>query len=441
MIEQFEPSLRRMVADEVGAFLARCETEGRPLPDEDDRRQMARAVLRRELDNQFKAAHRRGQPWLVPQEEDRLIELVMSSVFSVMPGLDRYLARPDVTDVDANGFDDVRLTLIDGTEVRAEPIATSDAELIESIQTLARRAGRSGIEKEFTPTRPLLDLHLYDGSRLAAAAWVTKRPYVSVRRHLLVDGDQDDLVRHRMYDRGIQSLFRALVRSRKNGVIAGGQGVGKTTLLRALLHECNPDERITVLEQEPELHLDARPERHNQALLFVERPANMEGKGEVTLADLSRAVKRFRPRRIVVGEVRGPEVIDMLEAMTQGIKGSWCTLHADSSFSVFPRLPVYARKGGHEWRTGDVYQLAALAVNFVIYLDWADDGRRVVSEIRHVESYDPLSEQIITNEWFVPGPDGGAVRNPDAPIPVRLLDDLVRHGYDPSLHDDLGVRR
>ncbi|MGH9188210.1 MAG: CpaF family protein, partial [Acidimicrobiales bacterium] len=324
--------------------------------------------------------------------------------------------------------------------VQAEPIATSDAELVEAIQTLARRAGHTGIEKEFTPTRPLLDLQLYDGSRLAAAAWVTKRPYVSVRRHLLVDADQDDLVARGMYDPGIQSLFRAMIRSRKNALVAGGQGVGKTTLTRAVLHECDPSERIVVLEQEPELHLDARPDRHNQVLLFMERPANMEGKGEVSLADLSRAVKRFRPRRIVVGEVRGPEVIDMLEAMTQGIKGSWCTLHADSSFSVFPRLPVYARKGGHEWRTGDVYQLAVLALDFVVFLDWADDGRRVVSEIRHVESYDPLCELPITNEWFVPGPDGAAVRNPDAPIPVRLLDDLVRYGYDPSLHGDAGGR-
>ncbi len=432
--------MRRTVADEIGAYLARCETEGRPLPDDTDRRQMARAVLRRELDLRFKAAHQRSQPWMTPDEEDRLIELVMSSVFSVMPGLDRYLTRPDVTDIDANGCDDVRLTFTDGTEQRVEPIANSDAELIEAIQTLARRAGQEGIEKEFTPTRPLLDLQLFDGSRLAAAAWVTKRPYISVRRHLLVDAVQEDLVARGMYDRGIQSLLTALVRARKNAVIAGGQGVGKTTLLRALLHECAPAERIVVLEQEPELHLDSRPDLHDQVLVFMERPANMEGKGEVSLADLSRAVKRFRPKRIVVGEVRGPEVIDMLEAMTQGIKGSWCTLHADSSYSVFPRLPVYARKGGHEWRTGDVYQLSSLALNFVIYLDWATDGRRVISEIRHVESYDSLSEQIVTNEWFVAGPDGSAVRNPQAPIPVRLLDQLMEHGYDPTLHD-AAVRR
>ncbi len=440
MSEQFEATMRRTVADEIGAYLARCETEGRPLPDETDRRQMARAVLRRELDVHFKAAHQRGQPWMTPDEEDRLIEVVMTSVFSVMPGLDRYLTRPDVTDIDANGFDDVRLTLTDGTEQRVEPIANSDAELIEAIQTLARRAGQEGIEKEFTPTRPLLDLQLFDGSRLAAAAWVTKRPYISVRRHLLVDAVQDDLVARGMYDRGIQSLLTALVRARKNAVIAGGQGVGKTTLLRALLHECEPSERIVVLEQEPELHLDVRPDLHDQVLVFMERPANMEGKGEVSLADLSRAVKRFRPKRIVVGEVRGPEVIDMLEAMTQGIKGSWCTLHADSSYSVFPRLPVYARKGGHEWRTGDVFQLAALALNFVIYLDWSSDGRRVISEIRHVESYDALSEQIVTNEWFIAGPDGSALRNTQAPIPVRLLDELMAHGYDPTLHDT-GVMR
>ena len=179
--------------------------------------------------------------------------------------------------------------------------------------------------------------------RLAAAAWVTKRPYLTVRRHLLVDADQKDLVGRDMYDTGLASLLGALVRARRNVLIAGGQGVGKTTLLRALLHECEPDERIVVLEQEPELHLDALPGRHDHVLVFMERGANTEGVGAVSLADLGRAIKRFTPRRIVVGEVRGPEVIDMLEAMTQGIAGSMCTIHADSSWSVFPRLPVYAR--------------------------------------------------------------------------------------------------
>ena len=438
MLDELEPGLRRVVADEIGDYLTRAADEGRRVPDEMDQRQMGRAILRRELDNRSKAALRLGDPPLSADDEDVLLERVLATAFSAAPGLDALLRRSDVTDVFVNGCDDVRLVTIEGETVFAEPLARTDAELIEMIQTLARRGGH--MEREFTPSRPLLDLQLPDGSRLAAAAWVTKRPYLTVRRHLLVDADQNDLVGRGMYDEGLASLLGALVRARRNVLIAGGQGVGKTTLLRALLHECEPDERIVVLEQEPELHLDAMPGRHDHVLVFMERGANTEGVGAVSLADLGRAIKRFTPRRIVVGEVRGPEVIDMLEAMTQGISGSMCTIHADSSWSVFPRLPVYARAGGRDWSSGDVLQLAALALDAIVFLARDRAGRRVIAEVRYVQRFDADSGQVVTDEWFHSDSDGHAMRNPAAPIPVRLLDELVDHGYDPTLHFE-GARR
>lgn len=433
MLDDLERALRRTVADEIGTYLAEASADGRPVPDELDQRQMARAILRRELDNRSRAALRIGESPLTAEQEDILLERVLASAFSAAPELDHLLERDDVTDVLVNGCDDVRLLLIDGRTEFGEPLARSDGELIEKIQTIARRGGH--MEREFTPARPILDLQLPDGSRLAAAAWVTKRPYLAIRRHLLVDADQKDLVARGMHDDGLASLFAALVRARRNILIAGGQGVGKTTLLRALLHECQPDERIVVLEQEPELHLDASPGRHDHVLLFMERAANTEGAGAVSLADLSRAVKRFTPRRIVVGEVRGPEVIDMLEAMTQGIAGSMCTIHADSSWSVFPRLPVYARAGGRDWSTSDVLQLAALALDVIVFLTRDRSGRRVVAEVRSVNRFDLDAGRVVTDEWFHPGTDGRAVRNPLAPIPVAMLDELVDHGYDPTLHD------
>lgn len=231
-----------------------------------------------------------------------------------------------------------------------------------------------------------------------------------------------------------------MVRARWNLLICGGQGVGKTTLMRALLHECDPSERLVVLEQEPELHLDHDATRHNQVLVFMERSPNTEGVGGVSLADLSRVIKRFSPGRIVVGEVRGPEVIDMAEAMSQGIAGSMCTLHADSSYSVFARMAVYARSSGRDWKTADVMQLAALALDAVVFLNRSRDGRRVVAEIRRVEHFDVDANQVVTDVWFQPGPDGPAVPNPTSPIPVALLEQLVEHGYDPSLHTSGGRR-
>lgn len=442
MIDRLTTELRKRVAHEISSFAARAEQQGRVVA-EADQRQQARAILHRELDQHSKASINQGLIPLSKAEREQVIEAVMDSVFSVLPGLNRYLAMPDVTDIFVNGFDDVRLVLIDGTVRRVDPFCESDAALIEMVQTIARRAGRlseadtpgrAAMEKEFTPSRPILDLELSDGSRLAAAAWVTERPYVAVRRHLLVDAGLDELVSRDMLDPGLASFLTAALHARLNVMFAGTTGVGKTTLMRALLHECHPDERLMVMEQEPELHLAADAERHNQVLQWLERPANMEGRGEVGYGDLSTAIKRFRPERLVVGEVRGPEVVDMMEAITSGQRGSACTIHADSSWSVFPRLAIYARRGGSPWRTSDIKELAALAINLVIFIDHATDGRRAVAEVRHVVGYDNLSDNVVTNELFIPDPDGMAVPNPDAPLPRDLRERLIAHGYNPNLH-------
>ncbi len=371
---------------------------------------------------------------------------MLAGLFSQLPGLEAYLARADVTDIFVIGHDNVRIRTVDGREQRVAPVASSDDDLVGQIQALARKGGRLGledgsaqIEKEFSPSRPLLDLQLSDGSRLAAVAWVSDRPYVSVRRHALVDADQETLVREwKMYDEGVASLLRAAMRARLNILVAGGMGRGKTTLVRALLHECPPSERIVVLEQDRELQLGLDPRRHDHVLELVERPANMEGEGAVTLADLTWAVKRHAPDRIVVGEVRGPEVMYMLEAACDGIAGTLCTLHARSSRQTFEKLVNYARRGGASFERADVLQTAAFALDLIVYLDLTPDGRRVVSEITQVLDYDPTDRQIITNDWFVPGPDRSAVRNSRAPIPVVTLDLLVEHGYEPSLHRDGG---
>lgn len=436
--------LRRIVAVEVGAETARREQHGLPPLDQLDRKQMAQSILRRELDGQWRAAQQRGELALTPEQENHIIEAVVAGLFSQLPGLEVHLAHRDVTDILVVGCDNVRVRTLDGREYLVAPIAETDEELIQQIQSLARRGGRLGlddadsqIEKEFSPARPLLDLQLSDGSRLAAVAWVSARPYLSVRRHPLVDANQDVLVREwKMYDEGIASLLGAAMRTRLNILIAGGMGRGKTTLLRALLHECPPDERIIVIEQERELHLGLDRQRHNHVLELVERPPNMEGRGSVSLADLTWAVKRHAPDRIVVGEVRGPEVVYMLEAASDGIAGTLCTLHARSSRQTFERIIHYARRGGATFERADVLQTAAFALDLIVYLDVTPDGRRVVSEITQVCDYQPHDKLVITNEWFVPGPDRAAVRNPNSPIPVDMLDQLIEHGYEPGLHHD-----
>ena len=436
--------LRRIVSVEIGEEATRREQQDLPPLDKLDRRQMARSILRRELDGQWRAAQQRNELTLTPEEEDHIIHTVLAGLFSQLPGLDAYLARPEVTDIFVVGCDNVRVRMLDGRTERVPPVASTDGELIDQIQALARKGGRLGledgesqIEKEFSPARPLLDLQLSDGSRMAAVAWVSARPYVSIRRHPLVDADQETLVRDwKMYDEGMASLLRAAMRARLNILVAGGMGRGKTTLMRAMLHECPTDERIVVLEQEPELQLGLDTRRHDHVLELIERPPNMEGQGSVSLADLTWAVKRHAPDRIVIGEVRGPEVVYMLEAASDGIAGTLCTLHSRSSRQTFEKLVNYARRGGAVFDRMDILQTAAFALDLIVYLDLTPSRHRVVSEVTQVLDYDATSRQIITNEWFVPGPDKAAIRNPRSPIPVDMLDLLLEHGYEPDLHRD-----
>jgi Flp pilus assembly CpaF family ATPase len=283
----------------------------------------------------------------------------------------------------------------------------------------------------------MLHLTLPDGSRLTANAWIGVEPYATIRRHPLVDHDLRDLAARGMFDEGIRTLLAAAARARLNVLFAGGQGNGKTTLMRAALHEADVSERVLVLEAEPELHLERFPRRHDHMVVLHERPANMEGDGAVTLADLVWHAKRLSPERIVVGEVLADEVIPMLEAMSQGIRGSMCTMHADSSAAVFPRLPVYARSRGRDWRSADVLQLAALALDLIVFVDRDFAGHRCVAEIRHVDRFDTDVQQVISDAWFAPDPETGrAVRA--SVIPAHLRRVLVDHGYDSSKHTNGG---
>jgi Flp pilus assembly CpaF family ATPase len=321
--------------------------------------------------------------------------------------------------------------LTTGERILAAPMVERDEELVGVLQTAARRAGHT--EREFSETRPVLEMQLRDGSRLAGAAWITPRPYLSIRRHPLMCSGHADLVGRAMYDEGIESLLRAMVRAKWNGMICGGTDAGKTTLLRAMLQDVGPDEWPVTLESDPELRLDEILADANFRA-FYERSANAEGQGELSLAELSKRLKRHTPSRIIVGEVRGAEAITMLEAMTAGDDGGWCTMHAKSSAAVFPRLHVYSAHAAGNWSREVVYDMAALALDVVIFLRSTASGRKVISEIRHIESYDHFTGQVVSGEWFMPGPDGMAAPNPDAPIPIELREELMAHGYRPELH-------
>jgi pilus assembly protein CpaF len=214
-------------------------------------------------------------------------------------------------------------------------------------------------------------------------------------------------------------------------LITGGTGAGKTTLLRALASEMDPLERIVTIEDAFELGLDHDPDIHADVTAFQAREPNVEGEGAISQAELVRWGLRMSPDRVIVGEIRGPEVIPMCNAMSQGNDGSMATLHASSSRIAFTRLASYAAQGVERLPLEATNLLVASAVHFVVHLARAQDRRtRVVSSIREVVGAD--GPQVISNEVYRPGPDRRA-RPMAGALRGDTLDDLVEVGFDPGV--------
>jgi pilus assembly protein CpaF len=394
--------------------------------DEADRAALGRALIAEALQAEAATALRDGRPLLDPEEEDRIAAQVFASLFA-MAGFQPYLEDPSIENINANGADDVFVRYADGTREQVNPVAGSDGELVELVRTLAARVGLG--ERRFDLASPRLSLQLPDGSRLFAVMAVTGRPCVSIRRHRFLKVTLGDLVGLGTLDSGLQSFLAACVAARKNLLVTGGTGAGKTTMLRALCAEIPPAERLVTIEDALELGLDQDREAHPDAVAMQAREPNVEGEGEVTQADLVRWALRMSPDRVLVGEIRGSEVIPMCNAMTQGNDGSMATLHASSTKGAFSRLATYAVQAPERLPLEATNLMVANAVDFVVHVGTDTRGRRVVSSVREV--VDAEGSQISSNEVFRPGPDARAV--PGVPMRNDTLDDIVSAGFDPDV--------
>ena len=210
----------------------------------------------------------KGRAVLTPEAEDQVAAEVYAALFA-MAGFQPYLDDPSVENINANGADDVFVRYADGTRARVAPVASCDTELIELIRTLAARVGLG--ERRFDLASPRLSLQLPDGSRLFAVMAVTGRPCVSIRRHRFMKVTLDDLVALGTLERGLAQFLAACVAARKNLLVTGGTGAGKTTMLRALCAEIGPSERLVTIEDALELGLDRDPEAHPDAIAMQAR--------------------------------------------------------------------------------------------------------------------------------------------------------------------------
>jgi Flp pilus assembly CpaF family ATPase len=364
------------------------------------------------------------------QVQRQLAQAVFDERFA-MGALSAVLEDPDVENIDVNGCDQVWITYADGVKVRGPAVAASDEELIEKVRLWGIHGGMTA--REFSAASPLLNTALEQGTRLSAVMAVTPRPHLSIRRHRLTEVTLPMLHKLGTIDEGLRSLLAAAVRARKNIVVTGGVNAGKTTLLRALAAEIDPDERIATLESEYELYLH-RLESHHDVVALESRLANSEGVGAITLHDLIPQALRLNPARIIVGEVRSTEVIPMLEAMNSGQEGSLTTIHANRAEEIFNRILILALRGGLHIAPEAIHLLTGMALDLVVHIQHEPrSNARYVAEV--MEVLPPADAALpARNIIYRPGPSGRAV---PAATP-HFLPELVAAGFQADLLDHRG---
>ncbi|MDF5759047.1 CpaF/VirB11 family protein [Spongiactinospora sp. TRM90649] len=370
-------------------------------------------------------------------EERVLTEAVYNEIFA-LGRLQPFVDDAEVENIDVNGCDQVWITYRDGRKELGPPIADSDEELVGNVRRWAAYQGQTA--RDFSIARPRLHLSVGHRTRIAALMGVTPRPSLSIRRHGMLHSDLDDLMAAGTLDKGLRAFLAAAVRAHKDIVITGGMGDGKTTFARALAAEIDPDERIATVEKEYELFLHRQPDRHRDVLALEARESNTEGLGAITMHHLIEDALRFNVRRIIVGEVRGDELVPMLEAMNTGGSGSICTMHADSADQVFARMLILAGSGGLAIAPDTLFRTIGMAVDFVIHLRHElrhdIDGpvnRRFVAEVHEVLPPGDGREPAV-NRVYVPGPDGRAVPN----TMPQCMPELADAGFDPGLFTHWG---
>ena len=367
-----------------------------------------------------------GQPRLEPHVEARLARQLRDALTG-LGGFQPLLDDPEIENISAQGCDRVFVRYRGGRRARVPAVAASDDELIELVRATAAHAGIE--ERRFDRGCPRLSIRVPDGSRMFAVGWVTERPCVSIRRHGLLDADLNDLCRLGTISTTQGHLLAALVRARRNIAVSGGTDSGKTTFARALATNFDFHEHIVVIEDVTELALDQDERRHPDIVVMQTREPNIEGQGGIDAAELVRWGLRMSPDRVLVGEVRGPEVVPMLNALSQGNDGSIFTIHSSSSRQVPARLATYAIQAVERLAFEATYALVAAAVHVIVHLEKLSDGTRVLSSLREVVGFD--NGQVVTNEVYRPGPDKRGV--PATPLRASTMDALITAGLDPHV--------
>ena len=360
-------------------------------------------------------------PDLPPPTREEVVRRICWEVLGLGP-LEPLLSDPDISEIMVNAHDEVYIER--GGRLRHVPVRFKDAAHIMRIaQRILAPLGRHVDEAS-----PMVDARLPDGSRvnIIVPPLCPRSPVITIRRFRAERFSLDDLVALGSLPPALAQFLAAAVRARANILISGGTGSGKTTLLAALAAHIPEEERIITIEDPIELRL------RGHVLQLEARPPGIEGRGEVTQRDLLRNALRMRPDRIIVGEVRGPEAFDMLNAMNTGHEGSLSTIHANSVEDALHRLENMVLMAGFDLPLRAVREQVASALHLVVQVARLADGRRRVVQVMEVLGME--GEQVSRQElyrWRQTGVDAsGRVLGEDevAPLRPRLAERLEAAG-------------
>jgi pilus assembly protein CpaF len=358
----------------------------------------------------------REQGHMLPQSALADVVNAVSDAVVGMGPIEFLLKDPEVTEVMVNGPDDVYVERKGRIERVADRLFEGEEAVLHVIERIVAPLGL-----RVDATSPWVDARLPDGSRVHAIVPPLSLcgPVLNVRKFSSVPFGPADLLANGTLGHRMLAFLAACVRGRLNIVISGGTSSGKTTLLGVLSSFVPREERLITIEDAAELRL-AQP----HVIGLEARPASVEGRGEVTVRDLVRNALRMRPDRIVVGEVRGGEALDMLQAMNTGHDGSIATAHANSARHVLWRLETMALMSDVDLPIAHVRAQVASAIDVVVHTARLRDGRRVVFQIAAVEELDGAGDPIVLEVFgFRPriGRHGAFVCTGIAPRVVALL--------------------
>jgi len=308
------------------------------------------------------------------QEKALIIREIGDSVLGLGP-LETYIRDPEVTEIMVNNFETIYVERA-GKIYWAGTKFFNEEQLRRTIDKIVSRVGR-----RIDESSPYVDARLPDGSRVNAIIppLAIDGPALTIRKFAADPYQAEDLVSFGTFTSPVEQFLEACVRGRINILVSGGTGAGKTTTLNVLSSFIPDDERILTIEDAAELRL-----QQPHVVRLEARPPNIEGRGEVTVRDLVRNALRMRPDRIVVGEVRGSEALDMLQAMNTGHDGSISTIHANTPRDVLSRLETMTMMAGMDLTVRAVREQVASAIQLIIHQARLKDGTRRFTHITEI---------------------------------------------------------